>query len=117
MEAIIVILEISPRLQYLKSHENDYFSISFLYDNDIRTIDNLEQYINNQENLNITISNYSKKNELHFYFIKNGSIIIGTGKIPLINSIKWYNLNMMNIGDNLLNSKTKKKYRYNKFTF
>jgi hypothetical protein len=108
MEAIIVILEISPRLQYLKSHENDYFSISFLYDNDIRTIDNLEQYINNQENLNITISNYSKKNELHFYFIKNGSIIIGTGKIPLINSIKWYNLNMMNIGDNLLNSKTKK---------
>ena len=108
MEAVIIILEISPRLQYLKTHENDFFSISFLYDNDIVKIDNLEKYINNQESLNIPISNsnFSKNQELHFYFIKNGSIIIGIGEIPLINSIKWFNLNILNKSDNLLNKKT-----------
>ena len=95
MEAKINIIEMSPRLPYLKSDINDYFSLSFLYNNNIFKIDNLQNYINKEEMLNIPISNISE-NKLHFYLIKNGGYIIGMGEIPLITGVKWFNLNVFN---------------------
>ena len=95
MEAKINIIEMSPRLPYLKSDINDYFSLSFLYNNNIFKIDNIQNYINKEEMLNIPISNISE-NKLHFYLIKNGGYIIGMGEIPLITGVKWFNLNVFN---------------------
>ena len=95
MEAKIIILGMSPRLPYLKSDKRDFFSISFLYDDNIIKIEDLEKSINSKEIITIPIVNISR-NKLHFYLIKNGSFIIGIGEIPLINSVKWFDLNEFN---------------------
>ena len=90
MEAKIVILGMSPRIPYLKNDLTDYFSISFLYEDNIIKIEDLENYLNTKEPINISLTNNLDK--IHFYLIRNGTYIIGFGEIPLVNSIKWFNL-------------------------
>lgn len=113
MEAKIVIIGMSPRLPYLKTDVTDTFSISFLYQDIIKKIDDIEIYINNGNAINISISNNPIKN-IHFYLIRNGSYIIGYGEIPLVNSSKWFNLikyDDKNINSNIINTKILEEIR------
>lgn len=107
MEAKIIILGMSPRLPYLKNEITDTFSISFLYEENINKIEDIEIYINNNKPINISILNNSIK-EIHFFLIRNGTYIIGYGEIPLVNSVKWFNLiefNDKNSNPNIINTK------------
>ena len=91
MEAKITIIEISPRLPYLKTVVTDSFSISFLYDDNIIKIEDLESYLSKSEPPYISLPNISQS-YIYFYLLKNGKYIMGIGEIPLVNSVKWYNL-------------------------
>ncbi len=92
MEAKIIILGMSPRLAYLKNEISDYFSISFLYEDNIIKIEDLENYINKETPINIPIINNNPENQINFYLIRNTTNIIGFGEIPLVNNVKWFNL-------------------------
>ena len=95
MEAKITIIEISPRLPYLKTVITDSFSISFLYDDNIIKIEDLESYLSKSEPPYISLPNISQS-YIYFYLLKNGKYIMGIGEIPLVNSVKWYNLKEFN---------------------
>ena len=101
MEAKIMIHGMSPSPSYLKTNSQDYFSLSFLHNDNYIKIDNLENYLNKKNPINIPISNLSKR--IIFYLIKNGTNIIGNGEITLINGIKWFDLKEFNnkTNDNL----------------
>ena len=106
MEAKIVILGMSPRIPYLKNELTDCLSISFLYEDNIIKIEDLENYLNTKEPINISLTN--NLDQIHFYLIRNGTHIIGFGEIPLINSIKWFNLiefDNKKVNNNRLSSK------------
>ena len=96
MEAKITIIEISPRLPYLKTVITDSFSISFLYDDNIIKIEDLESYLSKSEPPYISLPNISQS-YIYFYLLKNGKYIMGIGEIPLVNSVKWYNLIIKNL--------------------
>lgn len=95
MEAKIKILEMSPRLPYLKHEITDIFSISFVYEDNIIKIEDLESYINKQKFINIIMPN-NFKNKMNFYLIRNSTNIIGFGELPLANTVKWFNLTEYN---------------------
>ena len=91
MEVKIIILGMSPRLPYLKNDITDSFSMSFLYNDNIIKIEDLETNINKGEPINISFPDNFQK-EINFCLIRNGTQIIGMGEIPLVNCIKWFNL-------------------------
>ena len=106
MEVKIVILGMSPRIPYLKNDLTDSFSISFLYEDNIIKIEDLENYLNTKEPVIISLGNNLK--QIHFYLIRNGIYIIGFCQIPLVNSIKWFNLiefDIKKLNNNSLSSK------------
>ena len=95
MEVKIIILGMSPRIPYLKHEITDTFSISFVYEDKIIKIEDLESYINKQKFISILISN-NIKNQMNFYLIRNSTNIIGFGELPLVNTVKWFNLTEYN---------------------
>ena len=95
MEVKILIIEISPRLPYLKTDIIDSFSISFLYGENVVKIEDLESYLSKPEPAYISISNITQ-NYIYFYLLKNSKHIMGIGEIPLLNNVKWFNLKEFN---------------------
>ena len=95
MEAKIIIIGMSPRLPYLKNEITDLFSISFVYEDNVIKIEDLENYINSQRPIFIPISN-NCKNQINFYLMRNTTNIIGLGEIPLVNTVKWFNITEYN---------------------
>ena len=104
MEVKILIIEISPRLPYLKSDITDSFSISFLYGEKLVKIEDLESYLGKPEPIYITISNISSQNYIYFYLLKNGKHIMGMEQLPLLNNVKWFTLKEFNNKELIFNN-------------
>ena len=92
MEIQISILEISPRLKYLKVESFDTYSIVFIGDNIIKKIYDLEKAILNKELIVLQLKEYNPSQLISFILIRNKINIVGLGELNVINQIKWFSI-------------------------
>ena len=92
MELKIKILEISPNIKTLKVRQTDILSLSFLAENIVIKIDNIEKSISNKDEILLILREYSPNEKIHFNLIRNDAIIIGTGKFTPTSGTKWYKI-------------------------
>jgi len=92
MEIQISILEISPRLKYLKVEPFDAYSIVFIGDNIIKKVYDLEKAILNKELIVLQLKEYNPNQLINFILIRNKINIVGLGELNVINQIKWFSI-------------------------
>jgi len=92
MEIQISILEISPRLKYLKVEPFDAYSIVFIGDNIIKKVYDLEKAILNKELIVLQLKEYNPNQLINFILIRNKINIVGLGELNIINQIKWFSI-------------------------
>ena len=94
MEAKIKIIEVFPKLKYLKHNPKDIISISFISDNFKVKIADLEKAIISNDK--IVINLIKKKNfiqPIKYALILNKNNIIATSEFTPTEGVKWYKLN------------------------
>ena len=94
MEAKIKIVEVFPKLKYLKHNPKDIISISFISDNFKVKIADLEKAIISNDK--IVINLIKKKNfiqPIKYALILNKNNIIATSEFTPTEGVKWYKLN------------------------
>ena len=92
MEVKIKLLEISPNAKYLKGRPTDILSLSFIAENIVIKVDDIEKSIMNKEPIVLILRDYSPNEKIHFNLIRNDSIIIGLGKFTPSPATKWYKI-------------------------
>ena len=108
MELKIKILEISPNIKTLKVRQTDILSLSFLAENIVIKIDNIEKSISNKDEILLILREYSPNEKIHFNLIRNDAIIIGTGKFTPTSGTKWYKIyDLVSFTENNINSSSK----------
>ena len=116
MELKIKILEIIPNIKTLKLKQSDIISLTFIAENFIVKIDNIEKSMITKEYVLLLLREYSPNERIHFNLIKNDVIIIGTGKLTPSSGIKWYKIyDLVSATENNVNysSKTLSKKNIN----
>ena len=121
MELKIKVLEISPNIKNLKIKQTDILSLSFIAENIVVKIDNIEKNISNKNDILLILREYSPNEKIHFNLIRNDAIIIGTGKFSPTSGIKWYKIydlvsvteNNINISSKSLFNKKKTNHNFN----
>ena len=89
MNIKIEILEISPRIKYLKNNPSEIFSVLFNSGKNSAKINDLEKAIKEQKNVNLIIN---QNNKIKLTLMKNNSCIIGMAEFDPIDEIKWVNI-------------------------
>jgi hypothetical protein len=89
MNVNIEILEISPRVKYLKNNPSDILSVSLHSGKNISKIPDLEKAIKELQKINLIIN---AKNTIKLTLIRNNSTIIGITEFTPTNETKWLNL-------------------------
>ena len=92
MEIQISILEISPRLKYLKVEPFDTYSIVFIGDNIIKKVNDIEKAILNRELIVLQLKEYNPSQLINFILIRNKINVVGLGELNVINQIKWFSI-------------------------
>ena len=115
MELNIKILEINPSIKNLKISPSDTISLSFIAENVVVKIDDLEKNITNKENILLVIREYSPNEKIHFNLIRNDAIIIGAGKFTPLSGIKWYKMfDLISLTETNVNYSSKNLFKKNK---
>ena len=89
MNLKIEILEISPRIKYLKNNQRDIISALLHSGKNITKIYDIEKSIKEKQKISLLIN---KNNSLKLTLIRNNRTIIGMSEFPVSNEIKWINL-------------------------
>ena len=89
MKLSIKILEINPSIKNLKINSSDTISLSFIAENIVVKIDEVEKNRANKENVLLVIIEYFPNGKINFNLIRNDAIIIRTGKFTRLSGIKW----------------------------
>ena len=115
MELKIKILEISPNIKNIKINATDIISLSFMAENVVVKIDDIEKNITNKENILLILRAYSPNEKILFNLIRNEAIIIGTGKFTPLTGVKWYKIfDLKSITENNVNYTNKNLSKKNK---
>ena len=115
MELNIKILEINPSIKNLKISPSDTISLSFIAENVVVKIDDLEKNITNKENILLVIREYSPNEKIHFNLIRNDAIIIGAGKFTPLSGIKWYKMfDLISLTETNVNYSSKNLFKKSK---
>ena len=115
MELNIKILEINPSIKNLKINPADTISLSFIAENVVVKIDDLEKNMANKENILLVIREYSPNEKIHFNLIRNDAIIIGTGKFTPLSGIKWYKMfDLISLTETNVNYSSKNLFKKSK---
>ena len=102
MNVKIEILEISPRIKYLKNNTSEVLSISLQYGKNSSKILDLEKAIKEQQKINLLIN---PNTIIKLILLRNNSNIIGMSEFIASSGTKWLNLKEYrnsNNNDNLL---------------
>ena len=109
MELNIKIIETNPSIKNLKVNPTDIISLSFIAENIVLKIDNIEKNIANKENILLMLREYSPNEKILFNLIRNDSTIIGTGKFTPLTGAKWYKMfDLISITENNINKNSSK---------
>ena len=115
MELNIKILDINPNIKTLKIKPTDVISLSFIAENIVVKIDDIEKNILNKENILLILREYSLNEKIHFNLIRNEAIIIGTGKFTPLSGTKWYKIfDLINLTENNISFSNKLLFKKNK---
>ena len=109
MNIKIEILEIIPKIKYLKNTSSEIISILISSGKSNIKIHDIEKAIKEQKKFNIIIN---QNNTIKLSLMKNNSYIIGEAEFQPINDIKWINIKEKrncSINENLLTISSKKR--------
>ena len=108
MELNIKILEINPSVKNLKIKPTDIISLSFIAENVVVKIDNIEKNILNKEIILLILRDYSPNEKILFNLMRNDAMIIGTGRLTPFTGTKWYKtFDLISITESNVNNNSK----------
>ena len=88
MELKIKILEIAPNIKNLKKNPTDIISISFMAENVVVKIDNIEKSIN-KDSILLLLKEFSSNERIRLNLIRNDETILGKGMLIPLPGVKW----------------------------